>query len=59
MENILMDHTRWQRIDDVFGQALDVPSEHREAFLDEACGGDQELRRAVERLLAADNAAAD
>jgi serine/threonine protein kinase len=47
---------RWREIDLVFAEALDRPSAGRQAFLDEACAGDPELRLAVERLLLADEA---
>src|SRR6056297_2160509 len=41
----------------IFLAALDVADEReRQAFLDQACGGDLERRRKVERLLAADDA---
>jgi len=46
---------RWREIDDLFAEALDRPPAERGAFLDAACGGDPELRREVERLLAADS----
>ncbi len=46
-----MDPERWSRIEEVFGAALDVAPEARDAFLDEACGGDVALRREVEALL--------
>ena len=36
----------------IFGEALDVPRAERSAFLDEACRGAPEVRRAVEKLLA-------
>ncbi len=36
----------------LFGEALEVPREGRSAFLDKACSGSPELRRAVEALLA-------
>ena len=36
----------------VFGEALDLPREERDRFLDGACRGAPELRRAVEELLA-------
>jgi eukaryotic-like serine/threonine-protein kinase len=36
----------------LFGEALEVPIEGRSAFLEQACGGEPELRRAVEALLA-------
>lgn len=46
-----MDPRRWHLIDDIFGSALERPHAEREAFLDEACRGDQSLRREVESLL--------
>jgi serine/threonine-protein kinase len=47
---------RWQQVDQLFHSALEHEPEERAAFLDEACGGDAELRREVESLLAADAA---
>src|SRR5262249_62316436 len=39
-------------IDSIFGEALECEStEARAAYLDQACGGDAELRRRVEKLL--------
>ena len=43
---------RWQRSLELFDLALEVGEEERESILAEACGADQELRQAVERLLA-------
>jgi tRNA A-37 threonylcarbamoyl transferase component Bud32/tetratricopeptide (TPR) repeat protein/TolB-like protein len=43
----------WARVSRVFDQVADRPSEERAALLDELCGGDAELRREVETLLAA------
>ncbi len=40
------------RVDEVFDSALDVPSNKRSAFLDQACGDNVDLRARVERLLA-------
>jgi len=37
----------------VFTEAIKVSRRQRAAFLDQACGGDQELRRKVESLLKA------
>jgi len=37
----------------VFTQALGLPPEERDCYLDEACKGDHELRRRVEDLLQA------
>ncbi len=45
---------RYQRLKAVFRRALECDKETRDAFLDEACGGDDELRAQVDQLLAAD-----
>jgi predicted ATPase/serine/threonine protein kinase len=50
---------QYQRIGTLYHAALEVPPENRAAFLDGACGGDSELRRQVESLLQADQAAGD
>jgi eukaryotic-like serine/threonine-protein kinase len=50
---------RWQRVKTVLGAALERPAEAREAFLREACGEDDGLRREVESLLAARTEAGD
>ncbi len=42
---------RWQRVQDVFAEATDLPAAARSAFLDEACRGDPELQKEVESLL--------
>ena len=44
---------RWQRLEEVFQSALDCAPQRRAAWLDTACGGDAELRREVDSLLAA------
>src|SRR5438309_428751 len=44
---------RWQKLDSLFHSALERQPEERAAFLDEACAGDQQLRKEVEALLAA------
>ena len=43
---------RWQKIDAIFHAALQHKPDERGAFIDEACQGDEELRREVESLLA-------
>src|SRR5258708_28229837 len=35
----------------VFAEAIQLPAHERAAYLERACGGDEELRRAVEALL--------
>ncbi len=47
----------WDRLEEIFFAALELPSEHRSTFLDEACGDDVELRREVEAVLRANAAA--
>src|SRR6516164_4734848 len=48
-----------EKIEQIFSEALQQASEDdRKAYLDRACGGDQELRRVVEKLLRAQPKAA-
>jgi hypothetical protein len=49
-----MNPDQWRRIEQVFEAALEAPAEEWPALLEQACGGDGELRREVESLLAAD-----
>ncbi len=44
----------WARVQALFHEALSVPPEERNAFLDEAAGGDPVLLRSVRELLEAD-----
>ena len=44
---------QWQRIKELFGEALELDAAERKAFLDSACEGDSSLRREVDSLLAA------
>jgi eukaryotic-like serine/threonine-protein kinase len=48
---------RWQQVDQLFQAALERAPEDRPAFLNEACGADDSLRREIEALLAADGQA--
>jgi serine/threonine-protein kinase len=48
---------RWQQLNDLFQSTIELAPEERPAFLKEACQGDEELRRAVERLIVADSQA--
>src|SRR5215510_3961150 len=47
----MMKPERWRQIDQLFQAALERESEERAAFISEACGGDNSLRREVESLL--------
>jgi hypothetical protein len=44
---------RWQQIDKLLDEVLDREPDRRQAFLEQACAGDEELHREVEALLAA------
>jgi len=46
-----MDRERWEQIEKLFHAAWQVPAERREIFLAGRCGGDDDMRRAVEALL--------
>jgi serine/threonine protein kinase len=48
---------RWAQVNDVLHRAMQLASERRAPFLDEACAADDSLRREVESLLAADDEA--
>src|SRR5581483_4497314 len=47
-----MKSERWQQINDLFQSAAERTSDERDAFLIEACGDDEGLRREVESLIA-------
>jgi len=49
-----MDAARWQRVSAIFDRVADAPAAQRAAMLDDLCGGDADVRRDVEQLLAAD-----
>jgi eukaryotic-like serine/threonine-protein kinase len=48
---------RWQKIEQVCNAALEREPSQREAFLAQACRGDDDLRREVESLLAQEKSA--
>jgi serine/threonine protein kinase/Tfp pilus assembly protein PilF len=50
---------RWQRVKDLFHDALERPADERAAFLAETCADDAEARAALEHLLEAHAAAGD
>lgn len=49
----------WQETKRLFHQGLELSASERQAFLERACNGDEELRRSVESLLAAHYNAGD
>jgi serine/threonine protein kinase/Tol biopolymer transport system component len=50
----MMERVRWEQIERLYHAALERGPDAREAFLDEACVGDEDLRREVAGLLACD-----
>jgi tetratricopeptide (TPR) repeat protein len=47
---------RWNRLEQLFADALEMPQSTRAAFLDRACGDDAGLRSEIEQLLRAHDA---
>lgn len=45
---------RWRQIEEIFLVALDLSPTELPAYLEGACAGDEDLRREVERMIAAD-----
>lgn len=48
---------KWRRVTAIFEAALELPVEHRSAFVEAQCQSDAAVRAAVESLLAADQSA--
>ena len=46
-----MEPERWQRIEELYHSAVEMPDEQRNSFLEEACRGDHSLVEEVESLL--------
>ncbi len=51
-----LSRARWQRIEAILDEALTLSADDRNGYLEQACAGDPDLRRHVDRLLAADEA---
>jgi serine/threonine protein kinase len=50
---------RWQRVEEIYHEALPLAAGERHAFVARACAGDATLRNEVNSLLSADETAAD
>jgi hypothetical protein len=50
---------RWREIETLFHAACGLDPDQRRAYMESACGADEELRREVQSLLDNDNLAAD
>src|SRR5215831_8207804 len=53
-----MDAQRWDRVEELFHQAADLPRTDQQAFLDSACGGDESIRAEVAAMLEEDSRSA-
>ena len=53
-----MDTQRWQRVAAIFDEAIEAAADARAALIADRCGGDEQLQREVEKLVAADQRAA-
>jgi predicted ATPase len=47
-----MSSERWERTKEILEQALQLPFQERQSYLESACGADADLRREVESLIA-------
>jgi serine/threonine protein kinase len=47
----------WERAQELFNDAVELPPQERKAMLERECAGDETLRREVESLLASDEQA--
>jgi serine/threonine protein kinase len=54
-----MSTQHWQKVEEIFQEALDLPADSREVFLTQACGGDSEVQREAISLLNAYASAGD
>ena len=55
----MISRARWQKIQSLFEEVVDVPQPERASRLADSCGADMELRHSVESLLASDERTAD
>ncbi|MBS1796640.1 MAG: protein kinase [Acidobacteria bacterium] len=47
-----MNPQKWQQIEEIFQDALDLPAGERERFIAEKCGADEDVRAEVEKFIA-------
>jgi eukaryotic-like serine/threonine-protein kinase len=52
VSQVAMDPDRWQQVEELYHAALEREESGRAAFLEQACAGDEAMRRRVESLLA-------
>src|SRR5262245_45710455 len=51
----LMNKDQWRQMEKIFYSAIELPRDERDEFVGQACAGDEELRREVLALLAAND----
>jgi eukaryotic-like serine/threonine-protein kinase len=56
-DNTAMNRQQWSRIDKLLDAALELDPVERKKFLDEACAGQEDLRKEIEELISADERA--
>lgn len=49
-----MKNLDWQKIEEIFEKAVEMPPAERNAYLAEVCNGDENLRQQIEKLILAD-----
>ena len=54
-----MSPDRWEKINEIFNNALELPSAERESYVERECGDDAELLDEVRSLLGAESQAAN
>src|SRR6188508_3100091 len=54
MQEQIMDPDRWDRLQDLFHEAINLRGEEREHFLQRECAGDAEMHRRIDALLMAE-----
>jgi predicted ATPase/tRNA A-37 threonylcarbamoyl transferase component Bud32 len=54
MPEMATEKDRWEKIDSILNQALELPEEKRAGFLNKECGNDEALRNEIESLLSFD-----
>ena len=52
----MTDTKRWNRVRELFDEAIDLASDERKSYLQEQCAGDLELLSEVSKLISADQA---
>ncbi|MBX7170351.1 MAG: protein kinase [Pyrinomonadaceae bacterium] len=52
-----MKNLDWEKVEEIFEKAVEMPPTERDAYLAEVCNNDEDLRRQIEKLILADEKA--